>query len=237
MNRWWVGEWFIWWWWFIRTSFCVFNFFRSQSRHISFSFFFFFFFYYRLVLCNRAHHPSLSVKIFPTYLFISFIISLFFFLLLLFFFPDFHVWKVYTCRYCRLNAGVFLFICIFLKPVFLLVSAIVVIVLIMLSLVKFLSKKLLSWTGNTDKLTYHDRCVALFSNLIGWRTGCYTVQLSCRIDSLEMLFGYWFLKQFNPLNQLKLRTYVLTEKIYFSLFWGNFVKSISYINLYIFFGN
>ena len=43
------------------------------------SFLFFFFFYYRLVLCNRAHHPSLSVKIFPTYLFISFIISLFFF--------------------------------------------------------------------------------------------------------------------------------------------------------------
>ena len=209
---------------------------RYKFPFLSFLFFFFFF-YYRLVLCNRAHHPSLSVKIFPTYLFISFIISLFFFLLLLFFFPDFHVWKVYTCRYCHLNAGVFLFICIFLKPVFLLVSAIVVIVLIMLSLVKFLSKKLLSWTGNTDKLTYHDRYVALFSNLIGWRTGCYTVQLSCRIDSLEMLFGYWFLKQFNPLNQLKLRTYVLTEKIYFSLFWGSFVKSISYINLYIFFGN
>ena len=145
--------------------------------------------------------------------------------------------KVYTCRYCRLNAGVFLFICIFLKPVFLFVSAIVVIVFIMLSLVKFLSKKLLSWTGNTDKLTYHDKYVALFSNLIGWRTGCYTVQLSCSIDSLEKLFGYWFLKQFNPLNQLKLRTYVLTEKIYFSLFWENFVKSISYINLYIFFGN
>lgn len=94
----------------------------------------------------------------------------------------------------------------------------------MLSLVKFLSKKLLSWTGNTDKLTYHDRYVALFSNLIGWRTGCYTVQLSCSIDSLEMLFGYWFLKQFHPLNQLKLRTYVLTEKIYFSLFLGEFCK-------------
>ena len=212
---------------------------RDTFPFLSFLFFFFFFFYYRLVLCNRAHHPSLSVKIFPTYLFISFIISLFFFFFFFFyfFFPDFHVWKVYTCRYCRLNAGVFLFICIFLKPVFLLVSAIVVIVFIMLSLVKFLSKKLLSRTGNTDKLTYHDRYVALFSNLIGWRTGCYTVQLSCSIDSLEKLFGYWFLKQFNPLNQLKLRTYVLTEKIYFSLFWGNFVKSISYINLYIFFGN
>ena len=170
----------------------------------------------------------------PTYSSLS---SYLFFFSSPFFFPDFHVWKVYTCRYCRLNAGVFLFICIFLKPVFLLVSAIVVIVLIMLSLVKFLSKKLLSWTGNTDKLTYHDRYVALFSNLIGWRTGCYTVQLSCSIDSLEKLFGYWFLKQFNPLNQLKLRTYVLTEKIYSSLFWGNFVKSISYINLYIFFGN
>ena len=165
---------------------------RDTFPFLSFLFFFFFF-NYRLVLCNRAHHPSLSVKIFPTYLFISFIISLFFFFFFFFFyffFPDFHVWKVYTCRYCRLNAGVFLFICIFLKPVFFLVSAIVVIVLIMLSLVKFLSKKLLSWTGNTDKLTYHDRYVALFSNLIGWRTGCYTVQLSCSIDCLEKLFGY-----------------------------------------------
>lgn len=30
-----------------------------------------------------------------------------------FFFSDSHMWKVYTCWYCRLNVGVFLFICIF----------------------------------------------------------------------------------------------------------------------------
>ena len=185
----------MWWWWFIRTSFCVFNFFRSQSRHISFSFFSFFFFFF-FFITDWFFVIELIIRIYqlkyfpPTYSSLSSYLSFFFFFFFYFFFPDFHVWKVYTCRYCRLNAGVFLFICIFLKPVFLLVSAIVVIVLIMLSLVKFLSKKLLSWTGNTDKLTYHDRYVALFSNLIGWRTECYTVQLSCSIDCLEKLFGY-----------------------------------------------
>ena len=166
---------------------------RDTFPFLSFLFFFYFLFFF-ITDWFFVVEPIIRVyqlKYFPpTYSSLSSYLSFFFSSSSFIFFSGFHVWKVYTCRYCRLNAGVFLFICFFLKSVFLLVSAIVVIVLIMLSLVKFLSKKLLSLTGNTDKLTYHDRYVALFSNLIGWRTGCYTVQLSCSIDCLEKLFGY-----------------------------------------------
>ena len=107
-------------------------------------------------------------------------------------------------------------------PLFLFVSAAVVIVLL----------------GQIfAHLFLKGKYVALCSNLIGWRTECYTMKLSCSIDSLQRLFVRWFFQRFSPLNLWKLRTCVLTEKIYFSLIWENFEMLIFYLNIYKFCGN
>ena len=87
---------------------------------------------------------------------------------------------------------------------FLFVSAAVVIVLLgqicSQFYLPFSQKNYNSRQGISTKITCQGRCVALCSNLIGWRTACYTMKLSYSIDSLKKLFGHWFLKQFNPFN-------------------------------------